>query len=151
MEGDRYIVNVEGAVYDGDRYLLVVRGPEEDHAAGMLALIGGKLEERDGYDVLEATLRREIREEAGVEAAAGMHYVHSNVFAADDGTLVADIVFLCQYAGGEPRIDDPGEVAEIRWMTASDVLGDPDAPPWLKDSIERAELKRLSLFRSNDS
>lgn len=145
MELDLYIVNVEGAVCDGDRYLLVVRGPAEDHAAGMLALIGGKLEERDGYDALESTLRREIREEAGVEVAAEMVYVHSNVFATDDGTLVTDIVFLCRYAGGEPRIGDPGEVAEIRWMTAAEILADPDAPPWLKISIERAERVRVQV------
>jgi hypothetical protein len=39
-----YIVNVEGAIYLEDRYLLIVRGPGEDHAAGALSLVGGKVD-----------------------------------------------------------------------------------------------------------
>ena len=37
----------------------------------------------------------------------------------DDGEPVADIVFLCDYEGGEPIIGDPDEIAEVLRLTAA--------------------------------
>lgn len=63
-----YIVNVEEAILKDGRYLMVVRGEAETHARGALTFPGGKVEAAgDFQDVLEGTLRREIREEVGVE------------------------------------------------------------------------------------
>ncbi len=65
-----YIVNVEAFVYDNGRYLMIVRGLDEDIQPGTLTPPGGKVEDVvDAPDVLEATLRREVREETGVEVA----------------------------------------------------------------------------------
>jgi 8-oxo-dGTP diphosphatase len=121
-----------------------VRGPGETHAAGMLSLIGGKVENAgESADILETTLRREILEEVGVEIGA-MEYAHSKSFGSAIQPVV-DVIFLCAFAGGEPRIVDPDEVAVIRWMSAQDVQDDPDAPIWTKQDVQAAELKRLKL------
>ncbi|MEO8612209.1 MAG: NUDIX domain-containing protein [Chloroflexota bacterium] len=139
-----YIVNVEGAIFKDGRYLLVVRGPGETHAAGMLSLVGGKVENAgESADILETTLRREILEEVGVEIGA-MQYVHSKSFGTANEPVV-DVIFLCAFAGGEPRIVDPDEVAAIRWMSAQEVQDDPDAPIWTKQDVQAAEMKRLKL------
>lgn len=139
---DLYIVNIEGAIVRDGRYLLVVRGPEEDHAAGSLALVGGKLEGTDErLHACEDTLRREIREEVGVEVSE-LVYLHNNVFGVPP---VLDVVFLCRYSAGEPAIHDPGEVAEIVWLTAEEALAHPAAPPWLRPQIEHAESIRQRL------
>jgi NADH pyrophosphatase NudC (nudix superfamily) len=142
---ETYIVNVEGAVWRSGRYMLIVRGPEEAHAAGTLSLVGGKVEVTEGGmdDVLETTLRREIREEVGLVIGETV-YVHSTHFTAA-GQNVIDVVFLGRYESGEPLITDPGEVAEIRWLTAAEVLDHPAAPPWTKGSIERVEQVRNRL------
>jgi 8-oxo-dGTP pyrophosphatase MutT (NUDIX family) len=141
-----YVVNVEGAILRDDRYLLVVRGPGEDHAPGTLALVGGKVEQAGITDaILENTLRREISEEVGVEVGPLLHYLKSSAFVADDGAPVVDVVFLCEYVGGTPRIADPDEVAAIEWLTAAEVLGHPKAPPWTRLSIEAAERHRERL------
>ena len=145
MMAETYIVNVEGAVWRRGRYMLIVRGLEEAHAAGLLSLVGGKVEDTEGQiaDVLEMTLRREILEEVGLVVKETV-YVHNTHFTAA-GKNVIDIVFLCRYESGEPLITDPGEVAEILWLTAADVLNHPAAPTWTKDSIERVEQVRSRL------
>ncbi len=138
-----YIVNVEAVVHRKDRYLMVVRGAGESHAPGLLSLVGGKVEAAgDAQQILEATLRREIREETGIEVHDDLEYLSSSAFVADDGEPVIDVVFLCQYKGGKAEIHDPDEIAAIRWLTAAEILTDPDAPPWTRRSIQQAEERR---------
>jgi 8-oxo-dGTP diphosphatase len=142
------VVNVEAAIYRDDQYLMVIRGEGEDHAPGTLSLIGGTPDRTGDIDhILEETLRREIREEVCVEVAPDMEYVHSSAFMAGDVPVV-DVVFLCRYESGEPRIGDHNEVAEIAWLSAQDIVSHPKAPPWTLRSIQRAEAVRLAAIRS---
>ena len=145
MESIWYIVNVEGVIVKQGRYLMVVRGEQESHAPGVLTFPGGKVEGAgNADDVLEETLRREIREEVGIEVHDDMAYLESKAFVAADGEPVVDVVFLCRYRSGEPTVGDPGEVAAVRWMTAEEILAYPKTPPWTRQSIELAERKRIA-------
>lgn len=139
----KYVVNVEAAaVWDG-RYLLIVRGADESHAPGMLSLPGGKVEHAgNAAGVLEATLRRELREEVDVEIEGAPIYIDSTAFVADDGTPVINVVFLCRCRSGDARAIASEEVAQVAWMTAAEVLADPGMPPWLRRSVELAEQAR---------
>ncbi len=140
----RYIVNVEAAIVRDGRFLLIVRGPGETHAPGTLSMPGGKVEgEGQIEDILEETVRREAVEEVGVTLDATLAYVRSVAFVSDEGDPVVDIVFLGRYAGGEPTVSDPEEVAAIRWLTAAEVAADPHAPSWTRRSIALAEETRL--------
>jgi 8-oxo-dGTP diphosphatase len=141
MTQARFIVNVEAAVInDAGEYLMVIRGEEESHAAGMLSMPGGKVELSDiGDDILEVTARREVLEETGITVSDDITYVESKLFVADDGDPVVDVVMLCRYQSGDPVISDPGEVATIRWMAATDIDTRPQTPPWTRQSIARAE------------
>ena len=137
-----FIVNVEGVVRRGARYLLTVRSDAEPHAPGTLALPGGKLEPTDPQTAsLEATLTRELLEETGVRAE-NFRYLESKWFLTDDGERVADVVFLCDYAGGEPVALDPDEIAEVLWLTAAEVMTHPKAPLWTRATIQKAEQLR---------
>lgn len=141
-----YFVNVEGVVQRESKILFIVRGPGESHAAGALAFPGGKVEKTPAaLDILEDTLRREIREETGVEVHPRMIYLNSSAFTSDDGRPFVDVVFLCAWQSGEPRISDPDEVADIRWLTAEEVLADPATPPWTRKSLTLAEEKKALL------
>ena len=62
---------------------------------------------------------------------------------ADDGEPVVDVVFLCRYKAGTPKVSEPGEVAAIRWMRAEEILEHPQVPKWTRRSIELAERKRV--------
>lgn len=134
-----FIVNVEGVVRRGERYLLTVRSDAEPHAPGTLALPGGKLEPTDPQTAsLEAVLERELLEETGVRAE-NFRYLESKWFLTEGGEAVADVVFLCDYAGGELMVGDPDEIAEVLWLTAAEVLAHPKAPPWARATVEKAE------------
>lgn len=63
-----FIVNAEGAIFHNKNWLLIKRGVAEEHAAGEIALVGGKVELGGAStDILERTLQREIFEEVGIK------------------------------------------------------------------------------------
>jgi 8-oxo-dGTP diphosphatase len=134
-----FIVNVEGAIFKNDKWLIVKRSEKEEHAGGMLSLVGGKVEiEGHSVDILERTVKREILEEVGIEVKETQKYVHSTSFVTDSGENVVDIVFLCEYASGKPYAKSPDEVESIKWMTLTEIMNDQNAPGYLKESIQRA-------------
>lgn len=142
-----YIVNVEGVVYrkEDNRYLMMVRGEGEEYLPGALSFPGGKVEGAEFVDnVLEATVRREILEEVGVEVHDDITYVESHSFVGD-GEPCVDVVFLCRYKDGEALPGDPEEVESVAWMRYDEVLQNPDAPEWTKQSLKLAEAKRVIL------
>ncbi len=142
MIADTYIVNVEGAIVRDGRFLLVVRG-EKEYAPGGLSLPGGKVEGAGSVgDVLEATLRREIGEEVGLEVHDEMAYLRSSAFLAE-GDPVVDVVFLCRWQSGEAVAADPAEVAAVRWLTATEAIAHPETPPWTRLALQLAEKARL--------
>ena len=147
MEAYWYVVNVEAAVYRDGRWLLIERGVRETHAAGTLSLIGGKIEDAGtGDDILENTLRREVREEVAIEVTGPFHYVRSTSFIADDHDPVVDIVLLCRYDGTtEPHAVSADEVASIAWLSLEDALKHPKMPPWTRRSLALADKLRASL------
>jgi 8-oxo-dGTP diphosphatase len=143
---NRVIINIEVAVVDDDdRYLMIVRGPGEEHAAGALSFPGGKLDFDERADILEATAIREVQEEVGI-TISDPRYVESHSFRIT-GADVVDIVFLARFAGGEPVIADPDEVAALRWMTPDELRHDPATPPWTLDALARVEAYRNSFPR----
>ena len=154
MDDDRemFVVNTQCAVLRGDRILMIVRGEEVRHAPGVLAFPGGKVEVEDGpADILETTVRREVLEETGITVSSELEYVRSVSFSMSDGTPVVDVLFTGEYVGGDPKISDPGEVAEILWMTADEILAIDDIRPWLKDAINLLEALRRRRTRRHRS
>jgi 8-oxo-dGTP diphosphatase len=143
-----FIVNVEGAIRKDDKWLIIERSIKEEHAGGLLSLVGGKVEiEGTSTDILEKTLKREIEEEVGVLVRESLRYVHSTSFQTDGGENVVDIVFLCDYESGEAQPKSPDEVESVLWLTTEEILSHPKTPIYVKDSIKRAEsmLPAISL------
>jgi len=145
MDKTAFLVNVEGMVFDGDRYLMAMRSMEEEHAPGTLAFPGGCVEHWPMDEVLEETVRREIREEVDVEVGECL-YVESHSFGA--ASPCVDIVFLCRYLTGIARAVDPAEVSDVVWMTFDEAMADPRTPPWIQKSLEKAEGLRRSTATS---
>jgi NADH pyrophosphatase NudC (nudix superfamily) len=134
-----FIVNVEGAIYKSEKWLLIRRSEKEEHAGGLLSLVGGKVEkEGTSSDILEKTLKREITEEVGIEVS-NLRYVNSSSFVTDSGINVVDIVFLCDHELGEAFAKSTDEVDEVIWMTTQQILNNSDLPIYLKENIKLAE------------
>lgn len=135
---DPFVVNVEAAVVRDDEFLLIERAAAEDHAPGMLAFPGGTVEHGVGTDAIEATARRELREEVGVEVEA-VEYACSRTFELDDGARCLDVVTRCPYASGDARPREPEEVAAVHWLSAEQAQARDDAPAHLLSDLERLD------------
>ncbi|MGR3763088.1 NUDIX hydrolase [Rossellomorea sp. NS-SX7] len=134
-----FIVNVEAAIHRDGKWLLIRRSEKEDHAPGMLSLVGGKCDlEGVSRDILERTLIREVDEEVGVKIG-GLTYVNSSSFVADPGFNVIDIVFLCGVESGDPYAKSPDEVDEVLWMSTAEILANEEIPEYLKTNVGLAE------------
>ncbi|MGL4339094.1 MAG: NUDIX hydrolase [Rhodoglobus sp.] len=132
-------VNVDVAVHRKGKWLLIVRGAEEAHAAGMLSLVGGTLESEGAtFDILEATARREVKEEVGVDLVGALHYVESTFFTTASGTGVLNVVMRGEIGDQMPVNNAPDEVAGIEWRTVEEIAGDKSCPSWTLQSIQRA-------------
>jgi 8-oxo-dGTP diphosphatase len=138
-----FLVNVEGAVYRDNKWLIVQRSMQEEHAGGLLALVGGTVEkEGSSVNILERTLKRELFEEVGAKVKDRFVHVRNTSFQLEDGREVLDVVFLCEFDEGEPFVKSPNEVAEVFWMTTNEILSHSNAPKWLIDSIVEADKLR---------
>ncbi|WP_020577736.1 NUDIX hydrolase [Actinopolymorpha alba] len=144
---ERFIVNVEAAIFRDGRWLMIQRFAQVSHAAGTLSMPGGKVERTDDNDgVLEAAVRREVQEEVGVTLAPSLTYVRSTSFHSDDHQWVVDVVFLAAHETGTPRPGSPEEVAWVGWMSYDEIAADPRTPPWTRRSLQLAERKRVELM-----
>ncbi|MFB6198977.1 MAG: NUDIX hydrolase [Halobacteriaceae archaeon] len=141
MDEYAYVVNVDGVVVRDGEYLLIERGADEEHAAGMLAFPGGKVEQAPGSDdPIEATAARELAEEVGV-TVGHVEYVLSRTFESDDGTQCINIITLCEYESGEPYPRATDEVAAVHWMEADEIL-ERDIPAYFRRYVEQIEAYR---------
>ena len=123
----------------------MVRGEGEEYLPRVLSFPGGKVEGADFLqDVLEITVRREIKEEVGVEVHDDVTYVESHSFIWDSEPVV-DVVFLCKYKEGEAHQGDLEEVDSVIWMSYEEILTHENVPVWTKESLKLAEKKRMQL------
>jgi ADP-ribose pyrophosphatase YjhB (NUDIX family) len=110
------IVGVGGIVLDGDRVLLVKRGREP--LKGIWSIPGGKLELGE---TLRAGVRRELREEAGLDVRVlEMVEVFERISRDGEGRTAYHFVlidFLCEVMGGDARAADDAD--EIAWVERS--------------------------------
>ena len=123
-------VEVAAAVVERDGCYLITRRLEGTHLAGLWEFPGGKILQGEKP---EDALRRELKEELGVEAAVG------ELMETVDWTYpeksVRLLFFRCALAG-EPT---PLEGQEMRWVAATD-LGSyafPDADATLIARLSR--------------
>jgi NAD+ diphosphatase len=101
-------------IRDGDRVLLTRKS---FWAPGRYGLVAGFV---DVGESLEATARREIREEVGVEVKE-LRYVASQYWPFPSQLMVG---FVATYAGGELRVDH-SELEDARWFSVREM---PDLP-----------------------
>ncbi|KXK27460.1 MAG: NADH pyrophosphatase [candidate division WS6 bacterium OLB20] len=126
MNTDVTITTV-GVIYDTEGRLLVTkRAAQEDHAAGVYSYPGGKLEydgSSDGRDtmfILEDNLRKEIKEETGIETGE-LTYLSSHAFVKESGSKVVIVAYAAEYVAGEALAVEASEVSEVRWISRDEI------------------------------
>jgi 8-oxo-dGTP diphosphatase len=110
---ERPVVGVGAVILDGDRVLLIRRGSEP--LKGQWSLPGGGLETGE---TLEAGLRREVREETGLEVTIhGLAGVYDRIMPDAAGQAQFHYVlidYVCSVSSGSLR--PGGDAAEVRWF-----------------------------------
>ncbi|MFD5485775.1 NUDIX hydrolase [Streptomyces virginiae] len=133
-------INVDVALHHEDSWVLIVRSEKEEHAAGMLSLVGGTFDEtKPTSDALEDTGRREVAEEIGVSVDGPLEYVESTFFVSDSGDRVLNVVLMAPLGDQKPEVKAPDEVAEVVFRTLAELEADGSCPPWTVQSIRKAQ------------
>ncbi|MDP2649976.1 MAG: NUDIX hydrolase [bacterium] len=118
-----FIYNDEG------KYLIIKRAPTHKAFPNKWAVPGGGLEQGDyinnkrdsvhsWFNVLEKVLRREVREETGLEIESEQ-YFGNFVFIRPDNIAVLVIRFAARKAAGDVVLED-GDSTEYAWVTAKE-------------------------------
>ena len=117
------------------RVFLALRGPQAKNERGAWEFPGGAVE---FGETLAKALRREMREEFGVEIEVGRLVDVADHLLPDEGQHWVSPTFECRLLDGEPRIMEPGRCSAIGWFALDD----------LPDNLSVITRKNLRNFRS---
>jgi 8-oxo-dGTP diphosphatase len=140
---ESYAVTVCVLIQRGDSWLLVVRAPHVAYAPNMIGMIGGHVDlTRPLAGVLEATARREVAEEVGLDLSeVRLRYLESEFLITDKGERQITVTFTAHaLPEAEPYINAPDELVEVGWWSVNDLEADARCPSWLPPLIRRAAL-----------
>lgn len=139
-----HIVLVKGWIEKNGKFLLAKRANTELHKPGAWSLPGGKVESTgEEKNILQKTLKKEIREEVGIEIEDNIEILYNNSFIRVDNAHVVNVTFLCHYKSGEAKpLED---TAEIKWLTIDELKNFGEAEDFLKAEINELDkhLKKL--------
>ena len=115
-------------VKDG-KYLIARRSPSKKRFPGLWTVPGGKLETEDylflpkdtehyWYNVLERVLRREVKEEVGIDIK-NIEYITSLATVHADGSPSLVVSCIADYAGSEIKLQE-SELVEHTWVSLAE-------------------------------
>ena len=100
------------------RLLLARRGTKAKNERGLWEFPGGSVEL--GETLAEA-LRREMREEFGIEITVGELLDVIDHILKEEGQHWVSPTYICTIASGEPYIREPEKCAEIGWFHTDEI------------------------------
>jgi len=113
-----HVVFVEAWIKKGNKYLLAKRSSKDDQAAGKWAVPGGKIEMEIESNIVENSLKREVKEEVGIEVD-NFQFLASRSFIRSSGHHVVALSFIANYKSGEAKpLEDQDEV---RWVAIEEM------------------------------
>jgi 8-oxo-dGTP diphosphatase len=120
------------------RLFLAKRGPKAKNERGLWEFPGGSVE--FGETLAEA-LKREMREEYGIEIAVGELLDVVDHILPEEGQHWVSPSFICSVVKGEPVIMEPEKCSEIGWFFPEDL-------PWDLTLVTQVTRENLLHYRS---
>ena len=124
-------------------YLLLRRASDRDVGGGEWECVTGRVAQGEGF---EAALRREVREELGVEVQIDFIIGTSRFYRGApiaENELLA-VKYACTLDNRDALQVSP-EHSDHRWLTANEVFSLLPSEHWLCQAIRRAEMTRGNL------
>jgi 8-oxo-dGTP pyrophosphatase MutT (NUDIX family) len=125
-----HFVAVTAIIEKDGKFLITKRAPNEKAFPNKWTVPGGKFvlteyqklpktspNHPQWYNVVEFVLRKEVREEAGLEIEKPA-YVTDLVFVRPDGYPVVTLSFWAKYKSGEVKLNH--EMTDFAWVTAEE-------------------------------
>lgn len=130
-ENQLHIIAVTGFIKKDGKFLILKRSAKEIANPGQWTVPGGKVE--GSHSILE-TLRREIAEEAGLQAEGDFKFIGDAEFTRPDGYHVVIPRFLCEKVTGVVKIDE-NDFDDFAWVDLGN-LDNYDIIPGVKEEIK---------------
>jgi mutator protein MutT len=112
-------VGVGALIVDGQgRLFLSRRGPQAKNERGLWEFPGGSVE---FGETLAAALRREMKEEFGIDIAVGELLDVVDHILPEEGQHWVSPTFICTIGSGTPAILEPKKCSEIGWFNLDEV------------------------------
>ncbi len=109
------LVNTDGKIF------LSKRGPTARNERGLWEFPGGSVE--FGERLVDA-LKREMREEFGIEIEVGeLLDVVDHILPAEGQHWISPS-YICKLFSGEPTIQEPGKCSSIGWFSINEIPSD---------------------------
>jgi len=131
-----HLVLVNAVVEKDGKILVSQRSWEETHEPGKWTIPGGKVERTKGdvWNIIEETLKKEVKEETGVEIEDHAELLTNNTFIRSTGQHVVALIFLCHWKKGEAKpLED---TIDTKWVSEED-LKDMEFAPNVKTYIQK--------------
>jgi 8-oxo-dGTP diphosphatase len=129
-------VGVGAVIVDANgRLFLARRGPKAKNERGLWEFPGGSVE---FGETLADALKREMREEYGIEIAVGELLDVVDHILPEEGQHWVSPSFICSIVSGEPVIQEPEKCSEIGWFY----------PQKVPDNLTRITRENLLNYRS---
>ncbi len=122
-------------VDDAGRLFLARRGPQAKNERGLWEFPGGSVE--FGEQLADA-LKREMREEYGIEIEVGELLDVVDHILPDEGQHWVSPTFICTIVSGEPTIREAAKCTEIGWF----------APDQMPDDLTQITQANLAHYRA---
>jgi len=103
---------------DDGRILLLKRRDDETVYPGAYTFPGGKAE---GNDTLTETLKKEVKEECGLDLEDGVILIKEKAIGRPDGQTSKSLSFLCRVKDPEPIVLDPHDFTGYTWATLDEL------------------------------
>jgi len=147
---DLHEIAITAIVAKDDKYLIIRRSRSKTRFPGMWTVPGGKLEMNDylklpkdtkyyWYNVLEKTLKREVKEETGIRID-NIEYVTSLATVHEDGRSSIVISCLANYVSGKVRLQND-EADDFAWVNLNEAKRY-DLIDGIYDELAMAERKK---------
>lgn len=146
-------VAITAIIVKEKKYLITRRALTKKRFPGKWTVPGGKMETNDylklpkdtefyWYNVLERTLKREIKEEVGLDIT-NIEYVTSLARVHEDGSPSLVISCLADYVSGGVKLQ-PEETDQFAWVNIKEAK-EYDLLDGIYDELEMAENKRKGV------